>query len=101
MAWIGSDPIRRADRRLDPIDRDVACADRLLRMLGEADHPSLAVALGDLRIEELAAQRFQAFERALLVRPHQPRIPRHIGGEDRGECGSCRLAGRQAQARQQ
>ena len=44
-----------------------------------------AVVLGDLRIEKLAAQRFEAFERAFLVRPHQPRIPRHIGGEDRGE----------------
>jgi hypothetical protein len=44
-----------------------------------------AVMLGDLRIEELAAQRLEAFERAFLVRPHQPRIPRHIGGEDRGE----------------
>ena len=41
--------------------------------------------LGDFRIEELAAQRFEAFEPAVLVRPHQPRIPRHIGGEDRGE----------------
>ena len=27
----------------------------------------------------------EAFERALFVRPHQPRIPRHIGGEDRSE----------------
>ena len=44
-----------------------------------------AVVLGDFRIEELAAQRLEAFERALLVRPHQPRIPRDIGGEDRGE----------------
>jgi hypothetical protein len=41
--------------------------------------------LGDLRIEELEAQRFEAFERAFFVRPHQPRIPRHIGGEDSGE----------------
>jgi hypothetical protein len=23
--------------------------------------------------------------RALLIRPHQPRIPRHIGGKDRRE----------------
>jgi hypothetical protein len=45
--------------------------------------------LGDLRIDELAAQRFEAFERAFLVRPHQPRIPRHIGGEDRGETAGC------------
>jgi len=35
--------------------------------------------------EELAAQRFEAFERAFLVHPHQPRIPGHIGGKDRGE----------------
>jgi hypothetical protein len=44
-----------------------------------------AMVLGDFRIDKLAAQRFEAFERALFVRPHQPRIPRHIGGEDRGE----------------
>jgi hypothetical protein len=44
-----------------------------------------AMVLGDLRIEKLAAQRFEAFERAFLVHPHQPRIPRHIGGEDRGQ----------------
>jgi hypothetical protein len=43
------------------------------------------VMLGDFRIEKLAAQRFEAFERALLVRSHQPRIPRHIGGQHRGE----------------
>jgi hypothetical protein len=41
--------------------------------------------LGDLGIEELAAQRLEAFERAFLIRPHQPRIPRHIGREDRSE----------------
>jgi len=85
VAWIGLDPIRRADRRFDPIDSDVAYADRFLRVLGEADHPSSAVVLSDFRIEELAAQRFEAFERALLVRPHQPRIPGHISGEDRGD----------------
>src|SRR5260370_5561876 len=55
--------------------------------------------LGDLRIEELAAQRLEAFERAFLVRPHQPRIPRHIGGKDRSEpagpaFGVCALARR-------
>ena len=44
-----------------------------------------AAMLGDFRVDQLAAQRFEAFERALLVRPHQPRIPRHIGGEDRGQ----------------
>ena len=46
---------------------------------------SAAMVLVDLRIEELMAQRLEAFERAFLIRSHQPRIPRHIGGEDRGE----------------
>ena len=44
-----------------------------------------AMVLGDFRIKKLAAQRFEAFERAFVIRPHQPRITRHIGGEDRGE----------------
>jgi hypothetical protein len=44
-----------------------------------------AMVLGDSRIEELAAQRLETFERPFLVRSHQPRIPRDIGGEDRGE----------------
>jgi hypothetical protein len=39
-----------------------------------------AMVLGDFGINELAAQRFEAFERAFLVRPHQPRIARDIGG---------------------
>jgi hypothetical protein len=81
VAWIGFDPIRRANCRFDPIDSNAACADRLLRMLGEADHPLLAVVFGDPRIDELAAQRFEALERAFLVRPpsaantppHRPR----------------------------
>src|SRR6266436_5971628 len=85
VAWVRLDPIRRADRCFDPVDSDVAYADRFPRVLGEADHPSLAAVTDDLRIDELAAQRFEAFERALLARPHQPRIPRHIGGKDRGE----------------
>jgi hypothetical protein len=29
------------------------------------------------------AHRFEAFERGFLIRPHQARIPRHVGGEDR------------------
>src|SRR5262249_22275094 len=44
-----------------------------------------AMVLGDLRINELTAHRLKAFECAFLVRPHQPRIPRHIGGENRRE----------------
>jgi hypothetical protein len=50
---------------------------------GGLDDPT--VVLGGLQIDELMAQRFEAFVRAFLIRPHQPRIPRHIGGQDRGE----------------
>ena len=42
-----------------------------------------ALMLGDFRIEEFAAQRLEALEGTLLVRSHQPRVARHIGGEDR------------------
>ena len=37
--------------------------------------------------EEGTHERLKALrrERAFLVRPHQARIPRHIGGKDRGE----------------
>ena len=44
-----------------------------------------AVVLGDFRIEKVAAQCLEAFVRAFLVRPHQPRIAGNIGGEDSGE----------------
>jgi hypothetical protein len=36
-------------------------------------------------MEELAAQRLEAFEGAFLVRSHQPRVARHVSGEDRCE----------------
>src|SRR6516165_2614358 len=52
-----------------------------------------AMVLGDLRIGELAAQCFEADERALLVRSHQPRIARRIGGEDRRETARLGHAG--------
>jgi len=41
--------------------------------------------LADLRLDKLAAMCLQAFVRPLLVGSHQPRIARHISGEDRGE----------------
>jgi len=49
-----------------------------------------AVVLGDLRIEELLPQRFEALVRALLVGAHQPRIAGHIGGENCGEAADRR-----------
>jgi hypothetical protein len=44
-----------------------------------------AVMRGNFRIGDRAPQLGQRGVRALLVRAHQPRIPGHIGGEDRGE----------------
>jgi hypothetical protein len=56
------------------------------------DAPGMLV---DLRLDKLAAMRLEALVCAFLVRAHQPRIARQIGGEDRGEtagrghgCGS-------------
>ena len=87
--------------RLSAGDTGVALGHRLLHLdraahriddAGELDQQAVAgglddaaVVLGDLRVDQLAAERFEPFERAFLVRPHQPRIARHIGGEDRGE----------------
>ena len=41
--------------------------------------------LPDLGVGQSAAQRLQAFERALFVCSHQPRVARDIGGKDGGE----------------
>src|SRR5262245_48656832 len=72
VAWVRLDPIRRADRRFNPVDSDLAYADRFLGVLGEADHPSSAAVLGDFRIEELMAQRLEALERDPTTYPVQP-----------------------------
>jgi hypothetical protein len=45
----------------------------------------------DFRIHHLAAMRLEAFERRFLGRSHQPRVARHIGGEDGGETAFDRL----------
>src|SRR5580704_6629277 len=88
------DAVLRRDTRV-PLGYRLLHRDRAAHRIDDAGKfPQQAVAggfddaaavLGDFRIEKLAAQRLEAFERAFLVRPHQPRIPRHIGGEDRGE----------------
>ena len=44
-----------------------------------------AVVLFDLWIDKIAEMRPEAFVRPLFVGTHQARVPRHIGGEDRGE----------------
>jgi len=44
-----------------------------------------APVLADLRIDQFSKMRLEALVRAFLIHPHQARITRHIGGEDRGE----------------
>jgi hypothetical protein len=96
-----------ADTKLDPLLRPhvgVALGHRLLQLGGTAhriddagelhEQPVAgrlydpAPMLLDLRVPHLGADRFQRNERAFLVRPHQPRIPGDIGGQDRGEAAS-------------
>jgi hypothetical protein len=48
-----------------------------------------APVLLDLRINQLTEMRLEPFVRPFLVRSHQARIARHIGGEDRGKT-ACR-----------
>src|SRR5262249_34868593 len=43
-----------------------------------------APVLPNLRIDQLPAMGLEPFVGPLLIRPDQPRVPRHVGGEDRG-----------------
>jgi hypothetical protein len=91
VARVNLDEIRRANRVLDPDGGDVSLCDRFLCVLGKADHASTTTRNSTTtpwRAGDLGVQRF--FECTLLVRPHQPRIPRHIDGRDRG--GAAALA---------
>jgi hypothetical protein len=91
----------RSSIRLSARDTGVPLGHRLLHLhcaahriddAGKFHHQAVASGLDDAavmlldpRIEEFATQRFEAFDRPFLMRPRQPRIPRHIGGEDRNE----------------
>jgi hypothetical protein len=44
-----------------------------------------APVLGDLGVDQLTEMSFEPLVRPLLIRPHQARVPGHIGGKDRGE----------------
>ena len=39
----------------------------------------------DLLLNQLSEMGLEPFVRAFLVRPHQARVARHIGGEDGGK----------------
>jgi hypothetical protein len=47
-----------------------------------------APVLRDLRLDQVPEVSLQPFMRPLLIRPHQARVPGHVGGEDRGEAAS-------------
>jgi hypothetical protein len=47
-----------------------------------------ATVFGDLRVDNLRPDRPEPVEGAFFVHPDQPRIARHIGGEDRGKAAS-------------
>jgi hypothetical protein len=51
-----------------------------------------AAMFGNFRIEKLAAQRFEAFERAFLVCPQSAANTPHIRGDDCASRRSVRLA---------
>jgi hypothetical protein len=44
----------------------------------------------DLRVDQLAEMGFETFMRSLLIRAHQARVPRYVGGKDRGEAADRR-----------
>ena len=52
-------------------------------IVGSLDDPSMTFA--DLWVDHFAQMRLEAFVGAFLIGAHQARIPRHIGGEDRGK----------------
>jgi hypothetical protein len=41
--------------------------------------------LGDFRLDQLPEMRSEPRVRPFLIRSHQARVSRHVGGEDRGE----------------
>src|SRR5271155_2687050 len=74
------------------IPRWISAAQRTASMTlaNSANKPSpvfygTALVLPDLRIDQLRDMRPEALVRACLVRAHQARVARHIGGEDRGQ----------------
>src|SRR5262249_49859484 len=76
------------DHRPLNLDGAAHCIDDARKLDQHAVASSLddaPVMLGDFRIDQLATMRLQAVERAFLIRPHQPRVARHIGGQDRGK----------------
>jgi len=92
------DAVFRNRRRvaLDHVRLHFAGATQRVDGAGEFDQQTVTGGLddppvmgGDLRIDQLAADRLEPRQRPLLVRSDQPRVARHIGGKDRGETAGC------------
>jgi hypothetical protein len=83
---------RSARHRRIPLQHRLLHVDGALHGLGDAAElneqaiarglDETAVMLGDLGIDQLAAERAELLKRSRFVGLHQPRIPNHIGGDD-------------------
>jgi hypothetical protein len=58
--------------------------------------PGERTVFADFRIDQFASVGLEPFERAFLIDAHQARVPRDIGGEDRGEAAGSGYSGRPA-----
>jgi hypothetical protein len=80
-------PRRRDNAPTQPVDFANASSLKHNSGLESADP---APVLPDLRIDQLPKVCFEAFVCPLLIRAHQTRVARHIGGEDRSEAADRR-----------
>jgi len=98
FGWRACVPVRHRPLHLDGAAHGIDNAMELDQESVAGGLDDAAAMLGDLRIAQFTPDRFQRGEGPFLVRPHQPRIARDIGREDRGEStfdasGPCGLHG--------
>ena len=80
-AWRSATPVLDRGRALDRIDHARELDQHAIaHQLDDA-----AVVLGDLRLDEVLAQRLEARVRARLVGRHQPAVADDVRSQDRGE----------------
>src|ERR1700730_15766274 len=87
-AVIGSDtsvPLKQCLLHLDPAAYCINAARKFHQHAVPGGLHDLATMFGNFRIDKFAAESFETFKRAFLIRAHQPRISGHICGEDGSE----------------
>jgi hypothetical protein len=70
-------------RDIDAVAKDVAVLDEDVALMDADAELDAALVAGDLRVDQLAAQRLEPTKRFFLVGPDQPRVAGDIGGQDR------------------